>query len=549
MERSRSQQIDEEAQLIFMRLKPRGWVAREDRPDYGIDYRVQVFERKDPSSCGDLFAPTVAVSDRFAVQLKGKERVPAKGAYVTYPLETHHLKYYVDVETDPVFLIVVDVMTEDAFWVFTQKYAEEELGDANWRSKNAITIRLPRANLLRFDEGFLQMIRRSIEYMATRRPVAINSAMVAAQRKLERLDPRFDVELTAEVGHLTRRFTLKPSATMDCRFDFSADGERGRDFLLGKQVRFLPGEVRFDSVLFDKVPQVEGLIQVGGEAQATLLLARKDAPTKGLFFRGVMTNGIGGVSYESEPGPIRLSSDVLFSESSDPCVKCSMRFDLSFWYGKPVPDLTRFDEVQDFFSFYGGCTASTQWIVNGLPGESGEMGLHPLSDDLQRLLRAIRLAREIGDRLGFYPTLPKSFGEIHWISIERLHSLLFGGEWKHDGDGDNITVSWSLGGEWQAWQKQLRGRRHHRVSLRGRFTKDFMFLEHRVTLVMTEITIDRVRYRHRTADDGKCVELVFSGVEQSRVVLRATGEIDANHAVGNSEDNPIHIVLHVDPLT
>ena len=49
MKRPRSHEIDELAQRIFRVALPPEWIPREQKPDYGIDYTVDVYEGGRPT--------------------------------------------------------------------------------------------------------------------------------------------------------------------------------------------------------------------------------------------------------------------------------------------------------------------------------------------------------------------------------------------------------------------------------------------------------------------------------------------------------------------
>jgi len=42
--RAKSHETDEAAQGVFKAAIPKDWVVREQRPDYGLDYVVEIFE-------------------------------------------------------------------------------------------------------------------------------------------------------------------------------------------------------------------------------------------------------------------------------------------------------------------------------------------------------------------------------------------------------------------------------------------------------------------------------------------------------------------------
>lgn len=138
MKRHKSHQIDSRAQKIFNYICPDYWSIQEPSEDYGIDYLIQVFDKETGES----------TKISFFIQLKGTTNYVENEMYVKFPIETRYLKYYYTKIDKPVFLIVVDVNTEDSCWLLVQKYINEELEIKNptWKSQKTITLNIPKEN-------------------------------------------------------------------------------------------------------------------------------------------------------------------------------------------------------------------------------------------------------------------------------------------------------------------------------------------------------------------------------------------------------------------
>lgn len=165
--------IDQRAQDIFRRLLPKSWVLHEYRPDYGIDFVLEIFEEVEKG--GKTLYQTLG--EHLFIQLKGteslktigrtiysrrnaekgkltedKEKVLGVAQVVPFPLDTSEL---VTVERmghgTPVMLVVVDVSTEEAFYVCLNDYLDKVLipeAGRDYATAGSRTIHIPTWNKL-----------------------------------------------------------------------------------------------------------------------------------------------------------------------------------------------------------------------------------------------------------------------------------------------------------------------------------------------------------------------------------------------------------------
>lgn len=145
MKRPKSHQIDTQAQRILQSKLPTNWVLREQHPDYGIDYEIEVFNNDKPAGIW------------FRIQLKGKENCREIEDSIAISFKTDTIKHYISNVPFPVFLFVVLVQKEEIYWLFLQKYANEKLKVENpeWMKQNSVTIRIPKTN--RFSNNFTEI--------------------------------------------------------------------------------------------------------------------------------------------------------------------------------------------------------------------------------------------------------------------------------------------------------------------------------------------------------------------------------------------------------
>ena len=136
MKRPKSHQIDTQAQNILRSKLPTNWVPREQHPDYGIDYEIEVFHDEQPAGIW------------FRIQLKGKEQYQETEDSIVIRFETDKINYYISKVPFPVFLFVVHIRRKEIHWLFLQKYVNEILKVENpkWMEQESVTIKIPKKN-------------------------------------------------------------------------------------------------------------------------------------------------------------------------------------------------------------------------------------------------------------------------------------------------------------------------------------------------------------------------------------------------------------------
>lgn len=523
MERARTHLIDTAAAAVFSAAIPKGWVARPETPDYGIDYIVQVFDPKSLADRDDMFAATIPSGERFAVQLKGIENPKGDDKFVKFRLETNPLQYYVDIERLPVVLVVVDVRRQEAFWLFVQEYADDWLADSDWRSQETITVNIPRANRLVCDDKFRDEIRRAIGYMLLRHRPSVNLGILADQRRLEKIDPRFDVKIGFDADGEKRTFSLKPSASLSGSLNFSGDAERRENFVLGKTVPFLPGEIELDSPLFATHGDDGGHVRAGASASAVVIVTADDDPSAQLILTGEITKGIGGGCFETRPGSIQFRYQFRIGDDEfNATVKARLWLDMSHWHGKPILSLDRFAEIDRFFGTRKRSAARMQWIIDGTPGAPAVVQLPVLSDDWSDVLVGVRKAKEIASKIGISPVLPEDFGETHKRTIDKIHALIFEGEYRVAAPNGYFTTTTSSSESRDLNAHVARGKTT--IAMNGNFPEEENFLGHPIDLVMTEVALTRMKLRPPGPLKNGTVSQTFSGTRRSELIYRSTKE-------------------------
>lgn len=163
--------IDEDAKALFQRSLPKEWVLREYRPDYGIDFDVEVFQKLEDGG--------ETLGEHVFIQLKGTQKIKRtklslyrRLAVESYPLSEDRadLVGKLDVISFsleaselvtiqrmgaalPVLLVVADVKESECYFVCLNDYIDKILvprHGANYAAR-ARTIHIPLSNRLSND--------------------------------------------------------------------------------------------------------------------------------------------------------------------------------------------------------------------------------------------------------------------------------------------------------------------------------------------------------------------------------------------------------------
>lgn len=112
MKRPEQHITETKSQRIFEKIVPVEWVCREIKPDYGVDYLVEVFENNQ------------STGKTFFVQLKGSTQ-EIKDDTFEKQITTDNLKYYNSLAL-PVIIICVSVETEQIWGIWANKLIEQK---------------------------------------------------------------------------------------------------------------------------------------------------------------------------------------------------------------------------------------------------------------------------------------------------------------------------------------------------------------------------------------------------------------------------------------
>ncbi len=228
--------IDEQGIALLKRLLPENWVVREYRPDYGLDFAVEVFEDASaqyPQTLGEHFfiqlksteSPKIgklSLHRRGNVE-KGREQLddePSMSIDV-YSLSVE-ISELVTVERMgvglPVLLVIADLSRDKCVFVCLNDYVDKILIPRfdDYRDANSRTIHLPASNDISTTVGQVALrwyAKRSKLFSAFQRFTYQNSELNWAKdgdwrslaehfaQKIVRYDFWDDVEMCPIIGH------------------------------------------------------------------------------------------------------------------------------------------------------------------------------------------------------------------------------------------------------------------------------------------------------------------------------------------------------------
>ncbi|MBL7086613.1 MAG: DUF4365 domain-containing protein [Candidatus Cloacimonetes bacterium] len=162
MKRPRQHEIDTAAKRLFISNLPDNWVEREQGSDYGIDYEIEIFEKKETTGL------------IFKVQLKGTTnlKIIERGTIISFSIPVKNLKYYIEEINIPVVLIICDVINKNIYWVEIQSNLNILESYKNIRNnQNNLTIHIPINNtfpyskfelLLKINECFQKIMLKML---------------------------------------------------------------------------------------------------------------------------------------------------------------------------------------------------------------------------------------------------------------------------------------------------------------------------------------------------------------------------------------------------
>lgn len=122
----------------FLKIFFSEWNCNEYKPDYGLDYKVTIFENRK------------ITKHYFFVQLKATDSIDINEGYINFDMDVDkHLTFYLQLNV-PVLLVIYDARSQRAHWINIHRYCWEDLdiNKPDWRSQKYRRLKIPEENEL-----------------------------------------------------------------------------------------------------------------------------------------------------------------------------------------------------------------------------------------------------------------------------------------------------------------------------------------------------------------------------------------------------------------
>lgn len=162
MERPEQHITERKSQRIFENIVPVEWVCRDIKPDYGVDYLVEVFDKNQ------------STGKTFFVQLKGSTQKISNNIFEKQ-FTVKNLEYYSSLSI-PVLIICVSVTNKKIWGIWANRLLDSTTLKENQKS---ILIKLGTEYLLNEDK-FLELVSESA--LSNKLGVNINASFPLAER-------------------------------------------------------------------------------------------------------------------------------------------------------------------------------------------------------------------------------------------------------------------------------------------------------------------------------------------------------------------------------
>ena len=447
---AKTREIDKLAQNVLNDSLPPGWLIRKQDPDVHIDYFVEIDDNSEPSGL------------TFGVQLKGTGSPRYSKGFIKVSLKTKHLSYYLDRVRQPVFLVAVDIKKKKGYWIFIQKWEEDELKERHWRDQNKITVKIPLLNSLSDNKRLRESVSKAEIYMRELWPSSIPSAIKHEKKSLESLDNRIMVNISYEGGKTAYQLQAKEPFNVDLQFRSSSKIKNKFDELIerGKSATFSDREfIGFKGSplleeIFGKGKKGALVIKPGRQVHASLIISSVDLRQKDKIViygvEGHMHSGTKEARFEGHlkesPLKINLALPIPPSLEDNP-LEVNIGFDSSEWQGQPMLTLPHFEKLKDFFAFIQEglyiriiCEIKGNQLFTATSDTKIEQSFMEYTVRHLNLLEKVRI---IAGETNINPLYPKNgfITKDDFETILLLYDLIKKGEYRQSGNGVNFRAT------------------------------------------------------------------------------------------------------------
>ena len=393
-----SYDVDKGARLFFENWLPRRWLPRKQVPDYHVDYRVEVVDDGEPSGL------------HFQVQVKGRTIHKRKAKKLAEPIKTKHLRYWLHCP-EPVFVFLIDHASKEGHWLFIQRYLREHLRHDSLHTQKTLTIQFNAQHSLENTALFEKELRDAWSYMRDLYPGSPIAAALAKKQRLERIDPRFSVQIeaTAEsekvqlipreaiAGGFKLKFLKKPGSD-----EVKAFYEKGQSFRAKATEIEADGSPIFSNILRE-LGDAEITINHGARFKGCLHLVVHPQTSPALIqIDGEWLLAPKLISFNGQLSESPLRVELTREADEDGKWKvCTVSFKLNWgaWERQPLLSLAYFDAINGFvrcekFTLCGYIRGNEFWKGEDFSPDS--QATKPATDAMDWFQKCRCLAQHVG---------------------------------------------------------------------------------------------------------------------------------------------------------
>jgi hypothetical protein len=431
---------------LLRQLLPSKWMLREWKPDFHLDYYVEVVDD------GEL------TGRMFGVQLKGIRVVAVKGKPPSFALDCKHLRYYVEKVQFPVFLIRADLGSGKAFWCFIQKFGREKVSAKKRAKQKSVSVSFNREDCFSDLDRFRSALTEAEAYMRELYPSSVGAAINAKRRFLQTIDPRIDPQIS--IVNNQESISLRP--VKEFSFNVIVRGKNTpafrravRDFVeKGKQLKVASSAVTFeDAPLFAqltaKSPGGSILLDFGKRnAGAVQIYAESNHEEFILEIPGTFKSGTRFLTFEGslKKAAITVRAVVEAADASGGKGKFSIDFNRNAWRGQKLLQLAHFGPIYTLIErLHNNSTLRLRFTYEG-NSVFGCSGIHlPNIAQIFSDIDLLNKGREVARHFRVDPTIlngPYSTKTID--GILDLHQLITIGKFVQRPNGKPIPIDLTL---------------------------------------------------------------------------------------------------------
>ena len=394
---SKQRQIDEMATKVFEGcFTVADGLVRKECPDIHLDYSIELCEALEPTG------------KRCLVQVKGSTRCKASKGMIGYDFDTKHLVYWLDkCQQMPVFLVLVDVTSEKAYFESVLSWHDMQKDDRRWRKKATKRVKFALANRLDDTSRVRQAIESAIVKLRDKNPGSLEAAAAAESAIAQAKDPRFRV--TTNLNNGVKSYEVAPLEPVDLSVTFSganAVKKLQRIERSGETVSFEGNEFLIEgSKLFEELCGKGAKLEYGGRRiKCQVCLSESENDQEIIRLEARVSRGSKAIALSTSgtrcPLSLNLSAETDQSGllSRAPC-KVNFRLKFDIWKGCTIPAVPFLNQMTTLLELISeGCTFKI-----GLEHEGNIVatwnGLIPILNGLPQLKRLCSNLKHCSDLL------------------------------------------------------------------------------------------------------------------------------------------------------